>query len=228
MTVNGLEIEVEYKCIKNVHLSVYPPDGRVHVSVPNGYGEERIRMYILQKWVWIEEKREMLSSYNRLPEREYISGETHYFKGTKYRLKVNRRPSGAYSVHIEGDYIVVDVHRDTSADHIRQTLYFWYKEQTLPIFMRLIAKWQEILGVAPSRWELRQMTSRWGSCSPSKGVVFLNVELAKKPVECMEYVVAHEMTHLIERNHTDRFRRLMDTHLPTWQQIKTRLNEYPI
>lgn len=115
MTVNGLEIEVEYKCIKNVHLSVYPPDGRVHVSVPNGYGEERIRMYILQKWVWIEEKREMLSSYNRLPEREYISGETHYFKGTKYRLKVNRRPSGAYSVHIEGDYIVVDVHRDTSA-----------------------------------------------------------------------------------------------------------------
>ena len=94
--------------------------------------------------------------------------------------------------------------------------------------MRLIAKWQEILGVAPSRWELRQMASRWGSCSPSKGVVFLNVELAKKPVECMEYVVAHEMTKLIKRNHNERLRRLMDTHLPTCQQIKTRLNEYPI
>lgn len=228
MTFNGIDIEIERKPIKNLHLAVYPPDGRVHISVPIDYADECIRMYILQKWVWIEEKRGMLLSYNRLPEREYISGEAHYFKGAKYRLKVNRRPLGAYSVHIEGDYIVVDVHQGTSPNHIRQTLYSWYKEQTLPIFTRLVAKWQEILGVAPSRWEVRQMTSRWGSCSPSKGVVFFNVELAKKSIECMEYVVAHEMTHLIERNHTDRFRRLMDTNLPTWQKIKTRLNEYPI
>lgn len=134
MIFNGIDIEIERKPIKNLHLAVYPPDGRVHISVPIDYDDERIRMYILQKWIWIEEKREMLLSYNRLPERQYISGETHYFKGTKYRLKVNRRTSGAYSVHIDGDYIVVDVHQDTSSDNIRQTLYSWYKTQTLPIF----------------------------------------------------------------------------------------------
>lgn len=93
MTFNGIDIEIERKSIKNLHLAVYPPNGRVHISVPVDYDDERIRMYILQKWVWIEEKREMLSSYNRLPKREYISGETHYFKGAKYRLKVNRRSS---------------------------------------------------------------------------------------------------------------------------------------
>ena len=98
MIFNGIDIEIERKPIKNLHLAVYPPDGRVHISVPIDYDDERIRMYILQKWIWIEEKREMLLSYNRLPERQYISGETHYFKGTKYRLKVNRHTSGAYSV----------------------------------------------------------------------------------------------------------------------------------
>ena len=228
MIFNGIDIEIERKPIKNLHLAVYPPDGRVHISVPIDYDDERIRMYILQKWIWIEEKREMLLSYNRLPERQSISGETHYFKGTKYRLKVNRHTSGAYSVHIDGDYIVVDVHQDTSSDNIRQTLYSWYKTQTLPIFGRLVLKWQEILGVVPARWEVRQMTSRWGSCSQSKGVLLFNIELAKKSIECIEYVVAHEMTHLIERNHTDRFRRLMDIHLSSWQKIRTKLNEYPI
>ncbi|MCD8290154.1 MAG: M48 family metallopeptidase [Prevotella sp.] len=228
MNINGLDIQVEHKNIKNVHLSVYPPDGRVHVSAPLNYSDELISMYVLQKWIWIEEKRNILQAYNIQPEREYISGEAHYFKGMKYRLKVNRQSYGPYSVAINGDYIVVNVHSGTTKDNIKQTLYLWYKEQLTPILQRLIEKWQKILNVQLMGWEIRLMAVRWGSCSETKGKAYFNVELAKKPIDCIEYVVAHELTHLIERTHTDHFCRLMDTYLPNWEELRKKLNEFPL
>jgi hypothetical protein len=228
MIVNGLNIEVEKKSIKNVHLSVYPPDGRVHISVPTDYSDSRIQMYVLQKWIWIEEKRQLLTSYDIQPDREYISGEAHYFKGNKYRLKVNRMSAGAYAVYIKGDYIVVNVHQDTTPSNIRQTLYLWYKEELTPILERFITKWEALLNVKLGDWEVRLMASRWGSCSDVRQKAYFNVELAKKPVDCIEYIVAHELIHLIEHNHTDRFHRLLDTYLPSWQDLKKKLNEFPI
>lgn len=219
---------MERKAIKNVHLSVYPPDGRVHVSAPVDYTDRRIEMYVLQKWIWIEEKREALSSYEYQGGREFVSGEEHYFLGDKYRLKVDRRPTGMYGVKTDGDYIVVSVHTETTPQNIQATLYGWYKEQLTPVIARLIKKWEALLGVSLSVWEIRMMAARWGSCSKAKQKAYFNVELAKKPVDCVEYVVAHEMIHLIERNHTDHFHRLLDTYLPAWQELKNKLNEMPV
>lgn len=228
MQMNGVDIEVERKNIKNVHLSVYPPDGRVHISVPLNYPDSSIQMYILQKWVWIKEKQQQLTSYDFQPDRQYVSGEEHYFKGEKYRLKVNRMSTGAYMVYIKGDYIVLNIHEDTSIDNARQTLYQWYRQQLSPILDKLIAKWCKILGVGLNEWEIRLMASRWGSCIDSESKAYFNVELAKKPIDCIEYVVAHELTHLIEHNHNDRFHHLLDIHLPRWQELSKKLNEFPI
>lgn len=185
-------------------------------------------MYVLQKWIWIEEKREALGSFEYQGAREYVSGEEHYFLGDKYRLKVDRRPAGVYGVRTDGDYIVVSVHPATTPRHIQSTLYGWYKERLAPVIARLITKWEALLGVTLSVWEIRLMAARWGSCSKAKQKAYFNVELAKKPVDCVEYVVAHEMIHLIERNHTDRFHRLLDTYLPAWQELKDKLNEMPV
>lgn len=228
MNINGIDIEVERKNIRNVHLSVYPPNGRVHVSAPMDVNDNRIELYVLQKWVWIEEKRHALTSYNYQNAREFVSGEEHYFLGEKYRLKVNRHSSGPYSVTIDGDYLVVNVHIDTTKENIQATLYAWYKERLTPLIDRFIEKWEQILCVRLSVWEVRLMAARWGSCSKAKQKAYFNVELAKKPVDCIEYVVAHELTHLIEQNHTDRFHRILDTHLPAWQELKHKLNEMPL
>lgn len=214
--------------IKNVHLSVYPPDGRVHISAPLEYTDRRIEMYVLQKWIWIEEKREALGAYEYQGKREFVSGEEHYYFGGKYRLKVERRAAGAYAVRTDGDYIVVSVHADTTREHIQAALYDWYKERLTPVVARLIKKWGALLGVSLSVWEIRLMAARWGSCNKAKQKAYFNVELAKKPVDCVEYVVAHEMLHLIEQNHTDRFYRLLDTYLPAWQELKNKLNEMPV
>ncbi len=228
MNVNGLDIHVERKPIRHAYLAVYPPDGRVHMSVPLGFSDERVTMYVLQKWGWIERKRELMTSYVRQAEREYVSGEAHYFKGEKYRLRVNRTNAGAYTVEVNGDYIVVNVHQDTTKEHIRETLYRWYREQLTSILAQMIEKWEKIMDVRLRTWEIRRMTSRWGSCSKATRKALFNVELAKKSLDCIEYVVAHELTHLIERNHTDRFRRLMGTYLPSWRELQKKLNEFPI
>lgn len=228
MNINGIEVAVERKKIKNVHLSVYPPDGRVHISVPMGYSDTSIIMYVLQKWVWITEKREQLTSFDYQPERLFVSGEEHYFLGRKYRLKVNRKSVGAYNVSIDGDYIVMNVHDTTTKENLQSTLYSWYKSQLSPIVKRFVKKWEDILNIKFNHWEIRLMNARWGSCAHEKKEAMFNVELAKKPIDCIEYVVAHETVHLIERNHTDRFFRLLDTHLPGWQSLQKKLNGYPI
>lgn len=228
MSINDVDIEVERKDIKHVHLSVYPPDGRVHVSAPRSYSDGRIELYVLQKWPWVTAKRAALRSYTYQETREYVSGEEHYYLGDKYRLLVERHPHGSYGVRREGDYLVVSVHADTTSAHIEATLRGWYKSQLTALIARLVRKWESLLCVSLREWEVRFMAARWGSCSRARGKAYFNVELAKKPVDCVEYVVAHELLHLIERTHTDHFRRLLDTHLPAWRELKSRLNEMPV
>lgn len=225
---NGLSVEVERKPIKHRHLSVYPPNGRVHISVPMRDTDAVIRSYLLRKWVWIEEKREAVSSFVRQPPREFVSGEAHYFLGGLYRLKVERSPSNPPGVSLDGDYIVIAARPASSRLHISELLFAWYKEQLAPIVDRFAAKWESIFGVHLVSREIRAMSSRWGTCSKAKGKAIFNVELAKKPLPCIEYVVAHELAHLLERTHNDRFQALMDRHLPPWRTIRTQLNEFPV
>jgi len=228
LTINGLKVGVERKPIKNLHLSVYPPDGRVHLSVPVGCTNERIKMYVLEKWVWISEKRRAVGEYSRQNAREYVSGEAHYFKGGLYRLRVDEDANARRGVNIEGDYLVLNVRPNSSCSHRAEVLYAWYKEQLTPLVEEYIAKWEEMLGVELSSFEIRSMSAKWGTCSKSKRKAIFNVELAKKPPVCIEYVVAHELAHLIERTHNADFRAILDHRFPDWRAIKDSLNHFPV
>lgn len=228
MEVNNIHIDIERKPIKHIHLAVYPPDGRVHASVPEEYSNERIRLYIIQKMSWILEKQATLTSYERQSPRDFVSGEAHYYKGDLYRLKVVRDNKIIQHAEIEGDYLVVYVREAAQKQHIENVVNEWYREQLRPIVADFIGKWTQILSVAPKSWEIQHLKTEWGSCKKSTGRILINLELAKKPLRGIEYVVAHEMIHLIERTHTDRFRMLLDRHLPSWQDIQKELNEFPL
>ena len=228
MVVNGVDIEVERKPIKNLHLAVYPPDGRVHVSAPQSYTDEQIKLFVLKKWIWLVQKRKETTSYTFQNEREYVSGEAHYYKGELYRLKVIRDNTCTFHVEIQGDYINVYVYERTTKENIANILWNWYKEQITPTIELYVAKWENILGVKVAEWTVQQMQSSWGKCHKDTGKIMFNLQLAKKPLNCIEYVVAHELTHLIEQNHTDKFRHILGTYLPGWQKIKEQLNEFPL
>ncbi len=228
MEINGIDIEVERKPIKNLHLAVYPPDGRVHVSAPEEYTDEHIKLFILKKWVWLVQKRRETKSYNIQGEREYVSGEAHYYKGGLYRLKVVRDNACTHHVEMQGDYIKIYVRERTNKENIADLLWAWYKEQLSPIMEQYVSKWEQILGVKVNEWTIQQMQSSWGKCHKDNGKIMFNLQLAKKPLNCIEYVVAHELTHLIEQNHTDKFRNILGTYLPGWRKIKEQLNEFPL
>ncbi len=228
MRINDIDIEIERKPIKNLHLAVYPPDGRVHVSAPQSYTDEQINLFVLKKWVWLVQKRKETTSYTIQDKREYVSGEAHYYKGELYRLKVIRDNTCTFHVEIQGDYINVYVYERTTKANIANVLWNWYKEQITPTIEMFVAKWEKILNVKVTEWTIQQMTSSWGKCHKESGKIMFNLQLAKKPLNCIEYVVAHELTHLIEQNHTDKFRHILGTYLPGWQKIKEQLNEFPL
>lgn len=228
MEINDLEIEIEHKAIKNVHLSVYPPTGRVKVSAPLLYPDEKIKLYLLQKWLWIVEKRDRCQQYEVQPEREYISGEAHYYKGQLFRLKVNQVSKGHQSVEINGDYIVLNVIDPTNVKQKRDLLNRWYKTQLEPVLESYVQKWEARLNVTLESWTIKNMKARWGSCDTVNQKALFNLQLAKKPENCIEYVVVHELVHLLERNHTARFKTLLSIYLPNWKEIKKELNEFPI
>lgn len=228
LEINGLSVGVELKPIKCVHLSVYPPDGRVHVSAPLECSMERLRGYILEKWVWIEEKRRAIVDYPRQEKREYVSGEAHYFRGSLYRLKVETDNHVSPHVSIRGDYLVITQRAHSSVARRGQILHDWYKQELTPLLDKYIAKWQEILGVRLGTYQIRAMSLKWGTCSKAKSKILFNVELAKKPVICVEYIVAHELAHLIEPTHNANFTSLLDHHFPEWRTIKRELNYFPV
>ena len=228
LAINGLTVGVERKAIKNLHLSVYPPDGRVHVSAPLECSDERVRMYVLEKWVWIAEKRRIIGGYSRQDGREYVSGEAHYFRGSLYRLKVEEVNNSRQGVRIDGDYLVLTVREKSSAEHRAAIMVAWHKEQLTPIVEGYVRKWQAALGVKLAAFEIRAMSAKWGTCSKAKGKAIFNVELAKKPLKCVEYVVAHELAHLIERTHNADFKKILDRHFPDWREIKDNLNRFPV
>lgn len=225
ITVNGINIEVERKPIKHIHLSVYPPDGRVHISAPESIGEDRLRLFILSKWVWLMEKREKAVLYNIQPKRKYVSGEAHYYKGQLYRLKVNICSDEQPGVFIEGDYLVVKCRRCENAEPL---LTEWYRTRLKELIPPLLDRWCKRLVIELPSYEILQMVKRWGSCNQQARHTVFNLELAKKPIECIEYIVAHEVIHLVERTHTDRFFRLLDTYVPKWEKLKNDLNEFPV
>ncbi|GHC95347.1 metal-dependent hydrolase [Nocardiopsis terrae] len=227
LTIIGINIDVVYKDIKNLHIGVYPPLGRVRVAAPLHFDDERVRLAVIQRLPWIKRQREQLRSADRQTTREMVPGETHYVWGARRRLKVVERPGRAH-FEVDGDRLVLYAPDGTSAERRRELLDQWYRGQLRRVVPDLIAKWERVLDVSVPRWSIRRMKTKWGSCNRETGHIWFNVELAKKNPYCLEYVVVHEMMHHLERNHGARFTRLMDKFMPNWRSLRDQLNNAPL
>ncbi|MGH8522692.1 MAG: M48 family metallopeptidase [Gammaproteobacteria bacterium] len=227
LTVAGLGVDVVYKDIKNLHISVYPPVGRVRVAAPERTDEDTIRLAIVQRLPWIRRKREQLQKAERQTERKMLSGETHYAWGERYRLDVSRN-SGHYSVETKGKTLWVITPEGKDADARRAALDRWYRRELRGALPALLEKWQPIVGVEVEKVVVRRMKTKWGTCIAHSRSIWLNPELAKKNPRCLEYIVVHELTHLLERDHGEHFIALMDRFMPDWRARRDELNEAPL
>ena len=227
LTVRGIDVDVIYKDIKNLHISVYPPVGRVRVAAPAQTDEGAIRLAVVQRLSWIKRQREQLQKAERQSTREMLSGETHYVWGQRYQLDVSRT-SGHHGVEPKGKTLWVVAPEGTDADGRRATLDRWYRRELKAAVPALLEKWQPIVGVEVDKIVVRRMKTKWGTCIAQSRTIWLNPELAKKNPRCLEYIVVHELTHLLERGHGERFVALMDQFMPDWRIRRDELNDAPL
>lgn len=225
ITINNLQIEVLRKRIKNIHLRVYPPDNRIQISAPQQMELDSIRLFAISKLDWIIRKQQELSTYQRQTKREYVSGESHYFKGVRYTLKVIHQHLNPH-IEIEGRYIVLYVRAEASVERREEIFKEWYRAELKEVLEHLTSKWEKIFDVKIEKWEIKQMKTQWGSCNHKNRSILFNLELAKKPLPTIEYIVAHETAHIEERLHNQRFTSLLDTHIPAWRELKSCLDEF--
>lgn len=223
LAVAGFDVEVVYKDIKHIHISVYPPDGRVRVAAPHRVGDDAVRLAIVQRLPWIRKQRDRLRNAPRQMERQMVSGETHFVWGERYRLDVSR--TGRHAVMLKSRTLWLVAPRGAAPDARRRVLDRWYRGQLADALTPLLDKWQAVVGEQVDKVEIRHMKTRWGSCTPAAHSIRINVELATKNPRCLEYVVVHELIHLLERTHNDRFISLMDQFLPAWRAVRDELNQ---
>lgn len=226
--MNGLDVTVVRKKIKNLHLAVYPPNGRVRIAVPLHVDDEAVRLAVISKLGWIRKKQKTFEGQFRQTRREMVSGESVYFKGRRFRLRVVERPGKAEVLLRKKTVLELFVPAETSREQREQVLYRWYRSEMKAMLPDLIAKWEPVLGVRVADWGVKKMRTRWGSCNPSAKRIWLNLELIKKPQQCLEYVLVHEMVHLLEPSHNDRFKKLMDQFCPAWRFCRDELNRAPL
>lgn len=227
LTVAGLDVDVVYKDIKNMHISVYPPVGRLRVAAPQRTTEDAIRLAIVQRLSWIKRQQTQFQNANRQTERLMVSGETHYVWGQRYLLDVSKS-SGAYGVQIKGNTLWVITPPGTDAAGRYGALDRWYRRELKAAVPALLEKWQPILKVEADKFVVRKMKTKWGTCVATSRTIWLNPELSKKEPRCLEYIVVHELMHLLERGHGERFVALMDQFLPDWRARRDELNEFPL
>jgi predicted metal-dependent hydrolase len=227
LDLGEIAVDVVFKDIKNIHLSVYPPAGRVRIAAPARMSLDTIRVFAISKLGWIKQQRKKLLEQERETPREYLDRESHYVWGKRYLLQVieNDTPT---TVELKHRKIVLRVRRGTAEDKRQAIIEAWYRGLIKSAVPPLIAKWQPILGVRVERFYVQRMKTKWGSCNANSKSIRLNVELARKSPECLEYILVHEMAHLLVRHHDERFKSLLDRHLPNWRLIRDALNAAPL
>ncbi|MFP2898595.1 M48 family metallopeptidase [Corallococcus sp. 4LFB] len=228
LTVGSLRVAVVRKPIKNLHLGVYPPDGRVRVAAPLLVSDAAVRVAVISKLRWIKRQQAAFNGQARESEREMVSGESHYFLGWRYRLDVMETKGPGRIVVRNRRILELHTRSGWGSRQRERLLHQWYREQLRELVPPLIEKWQVALGVEAAGWGIKKMKTRWGSCNAAARRIWLNLELAKKPPQCLEYLVVHELLHLLVRNHDDRFHALMDRHLPRWRLARRTLNAAPL
>lgn len=226
--IGSLTIEVVRKDIKNMHLAVYPPNGRIRLAVPQKTDEEVLRLFAISKLGWLKKHVKNFKEQARETKRDYVSGESHYFQGIRYMLEVKEH-QGYSKVQVKGTKkILLKVPNGATVKDKANIMKEWYRKQLKIQIPSLLEKWETVIGVKADDWGVRQMKTKWGSCNPDAKRVWLNLELAKKPPICLEYILVHELVHLHERNHNDRFIALMNKFMPKWRQHRDELNSLPI
>ena len=221
-------MEVVRKDIKNLHLGVYPPNGRVRVAAPLRLDDDAVRLAVISRLGWIRRRQAEFERQERQSQRELVTGESHYFEGRRYRLDVGER-HGPPAVRLLNNKRMALRVRPGADRHAREAvLDRWYRSQLRSRLPVLLAKWEPKVGVSVAEVRIRRMKTRWGSCNRAAGRIWLNLELVKKPVACFEYIIVHEMVHLIERTHNDRFWKLMDGLMPQWRVRRDELNRAPL
>jgi len=215
------------KDIDNLHLCVYPPPGRVRVATPLRVSDNAVRLAVIGKLGWIKRQRARFAAQPRESRREMVSGESHYFLGRRYRLRVIERED-LPTVAVRSRFIELHIRPQHGAAQREAVLERWYRQQLKLLIPPLIEKWQPILGVALADWGVKKMKTRWGTCNAEARRIWLNLELAKKPAQCLEYIVVHELAHLITRHHDERFLATLDKHLPQWRANRAALNAAPL
>lgn len=227
--IGGTPVEVRWKAIKNLHVGVYPPDGQVRVAAPLSVSLDAVKLAVLTRMDWVRRKQARFLAQERQTQRQYVSGETHFVFGRPLRLDVIHWDKKVHRIELIGsDRLRYWVPADTTPAVRRRWLENWYKARLREHLAPRLEHWSSHLGVATETWGIRPMKTKWGSCNPDKKIVWLNLELAKKPVRAIEYVLLHELAHLISPRHDERFIKVLDDNMPKWRGIRDELNQYPL
>lgn len=225
--MGSITVDVVQKDIKNIYLSVYPPTGQVRISAPLRMDLDTIRVFAVSKLNWIKKQQTKLRNQEREAPREFLNKGSHYFNGKRYLLKVTER-NAAPKVVLKHSAIELYVRPETDAGKRKSILDEWYRRKLKETVPSLIEKWEKKINVQVNEFGIKKMRTKWGTCNSEAKRIWLNLELAKKPPECLAYVVVHEMLHLLEKNHSDRFISLMDEFMPKWRFYKDELNRLPV
>jgi predicted metal-dependent hydrolase len=221
--IGDLEIEIDRKDIKNAHLGVYPPEGRIRVAAPLQMSNDAVRLLVISKITWVKKQIKTFEDQERETKREYLAGESHYFFGKRFLLDVIHT-SDRPSILIKGSQIQLFIDGAASRDQRHTILDEWYRTELKVEATRFIEKWKSNLGLETIDWEIRKMKTQWGSCLPEQNKIILNSELAKQPYHALEYVIVHELLHLKVPEHNDKFFEILSSKLPNWESLKAELN----
>ena len=227
ITLGEITIEMTRKAVKNVHLSVHPPDGRVTLVAPRETRFEVARAYAIAKLGWIRDQQETLKNQARETPRQYVERESHYLWGRRYLLSVIEKDEKP-SVSLDHRRIILTVRPGSGRDKRAEVMHAWHRSLLHAEIPPLIKKWERKLGVNVAGYFLQRMKTKWGSCNHKAGNIRLNTELVKKPRDLLEYIVVHEMVHLIDPTHSTRFLAILDQHYPTWREAREELNALPL
>jgi predicted metal-dependent hydrolase len=228
ITISNIKIDVVRKDIKNIHLAVYPPTGRVRIAAPLKVNEDTIKLFAISKLGWIKRNQRKFDEQDRITVREYKQRESHYFQGRRYLLNIIEKDTSPKVVLRTKTYLDLYLRPNTQFEKKHQIIMEWYRKELRKQIPGIIEKWENILNIEVDDWQIKQMKTKWGSCNIEKKRIWVNLELAKKPEQCLEYIIVHEMVHLLERHHNKRFLNYLETFLPNWKQLKTELNKLPI
>ena len=226
LQIGSVESLIVRKPIKNLHLSVLPPNGWVRVTAPKDMNDDAIRTLLALRLPWIKKQQAKFIGQERQTKREFVSGESHYFFGKRHRLEVIYKNEVPTVLLKNKNKIILRVRPRSSVAKRQEIMMDWYRKELQTIGNDLITRWQNKIGVQVNSWGIKQMKTRWGTCNYKNARILINLELAKKPITCVEYVVVHELLHLIEKKHNKKFINLMAKNLPKWRSIKEELNSF--